>query len=260
VEKKWLNQQPALREWYQSGLGQRLLKQTKQRLDLMLPAVFGFRSVQIGQLSPDVSLLERAGVMSGFVVDPEGKNVGADMVGDAMHLPLCTDSFNLVFLPHALDMCENPHQVLREADRLLTDDGYLLLMGFNQFSSMGIRRSVQKWRGGVPWQGDFFSRGRISEWLSVLNFQVIEVAGVSSSEASPLLRGGFAEQLRGVKEYYSPVYLVLARKRTIPLTPVVERWSKRRPATAKVVTGLFSDSARRNGAKRESQPPENGKS
>ena len=253
MEKSWLEQQPALREWYQGAMGQALLSHAKQRLDLMLPQVFGFRAVQVGQISPDQPLLERAGIMRSFVVDPEGARVGADMIGNATQLPLCGDSFNLVFLPHTLDFCDRPHQVLREADRLLTSDGYLLLMGFNLFSGLGLRRSVQKWRGGVPWQGHFFTRGRVADWLSVLNFQVVEVAGVSSGSLSTPLSGGFREQLRGIREYYSPVYMVLARKRTVPLNPTLESWAARRPRPANVVTGLFSDGARRDNTHRESQ-------
>lgn len=255
VEKTWLNQQPELRQWYQGAVGQALLGHAKQRLDLMLPQVFGFRGVQVGQIAPDMPLLERAGLMRSFVVDPEGAAVGADMVGDATKLPLCADSFNLVFLPHTLDFCEQPHHVLREADRLLTSDGYLLLMGFNLFSRFGVRRAAQKWRGGVPWQGHFFTRGRVADWLSVLNFQIVEVAGVSSGSISTPIRGGFGEQIRGLREYYSPVYMVLARKRTVPLNPSIENWAARRPRAANVVTGLFSDGARRGNTQRESQPP-----
>lgn len=261
MEKTWLAQQPALREWYQGTTGTALLNHAKQRLDLMLPQVFGFRAVQVGQITQDQPLLERAGIMRSFVVDPEGASVGADMIGDATQLPLCGDSFNLVFLPHTLDFCDRPHHVLREADRLLTSDGYLLLMGFNLFSGMGARRAVQKWRGGVPWQGHFFTRGRVADWLSVLNFQVVEVAGVSSGQISTPLSGGFGEQLRGIREYYSPVYMVLARKRTVPLNPTIDTWSARsRPRPANVITGFFTDEARRGKTHRESQtPPKNDK-
>ncbi len=253
VEKTWLYQQPALRQWYQGSVGQSLLTHTKQRLDLMLPQVFGFRGVQVGQICDQTPLLERAGLMRSFVVDPEGGKVGADMIGDATQLPLGSDSFNLVFLPHTLDFCDRPHQVLREADRLLTSDGYLLLMGFNLFSGFGVRRAAQKWRGGMPWQGHFFTRGRIADWLSLLNFQVVEVAGVSTGPISRPLSGGFREQMRGLREYYSPVYMVLARKQTVPLNPAMENWGKRRPQPANVVTGLFNDGARRGNTQRENQ-------
>lgn len=256
MEKTWLAQQPALRDWYAGATGQLLLSRAKQRLDQMLPQVFGFRAVQVGQIGEQHKLLEQAGIMRSFVVDPQGGRVGADMVGDATALPLCTDSFNLVFLPHTLDFCDRPHHVLREADRLLTSDGYLLLMGFNLFSSMGLRRAAQKWRGGMPWQGHFFTRGRIADWLSLLNFQVVDVAGVSGRPVATPLSGGFGEQWRGVREYYSPVYMVLARKHTVPLNPSIERWAARRPRPANVVTGLFSDGARRGaGTRRQSQPP-----
>lgn len=254
VEKTWLKQQPALRDWYKGAAGEALLKHAKQRLDLMLPQVFGFRGVQVGQLSQNVPLLERAGIMRSFVVDPEGASVGADMIGDASQLPLCGDSFNLVFLPHTLDFSDRPHHVLREADRLLTSDGYLLLMGFNLFSGFGMRRTVQQWRGGVPWQGHFFTRGRVADWLSLLNFQVVEVAGISNGPVSTPLSGGFGEQWRGLREYYSPVYMVLARKRTIPLTPAQDGWQARRPRTAKVVRGLFSDGARQDSNTRRETP------
>jgi hypothetical protein len=41
-----------------------------------------------------------------------------------------------------LPWCSDPHRLLREADRVLIDDGWMILTGFNPVSLMGLRKLV----------------------------------------------------------------------------------------------------------------------
>ena len=55
-------------------------------------------------------------------------------------LPFDAQSIDLILLPHALEFIDNPHEVLREVDRVLRPEGRVLILGFNPWSLFGLRR------------------------------------------------------------------------------------------------------------------------
>ncbi|MEM7256329.1 MAG: methyltransferase domain-containing protein [Pseudomonadota bacterium] len=138
----WLDAQPVLRNWYESTLGQAVLDTVADKFDDVLPGIFGYQGVQVGQIAPGRELLASAGLHRRIVVDSCAEDSGSHITGELEHLPISNNCVNLVFFPHSLEFCESPHGALREADRVLTADGHLLIMGFNPFSQFGLRRAV----------------------------------------------------------------------------------------------------------------------
>lgn len=61
---------------------------------------------------------------------------------DPLHLPFADKSVDVCLLAHTLPWCTDPHRLLREADRVLIDDGWLVISGFNPISLMGLRKLV----------------------------------------------------------------------------------------------------------------------
>ena len=57
-------------------------------------------------------------------------------------LPFRSDSIDAIFLPHTLELVQDPYAVLREAERILTAEGCLMICGFNPFSGWGARRAL----------------------------------------------------------------------------------------------------------------------
>ena len=51
----------------------------------------------------------------------------------------------------------DPHRLLREADRVLIDDGWMILTGFNPVSLMGLRKLVPVLRKGTPYNSRMFT-------------------------------------------------------------------------------------------------------
>jgi SAM-dependent methyltransferase len=78
---------------------------------------------------------------------------------------------DLVLLHHAQDFSPHPHQVLREAARVLRGGGNLVLIGFNPLSLWGMRKLISRSRTG-PWGGRFLLPGRMEDWLTLLDFAV----------------------------------------------------------------------------------------
>ncbi len=92
---------------------------------------------------------------------------------DPLHLPFAEKSVDACLLAHTLPWCSDPHRLLREADRVLIDDGWMILTGFNPVSLMGLRKLVPVLRKGTPYNSRMFTLMRQLDWLALLNFEVL---------------------------------------------------------------------------------------
>jgi SAM-dependent methyltransferase len=79
-----------------------------------------------------------------------------------------------VVLPHVLEFVTDPHQILREVDRVLRPEGRLIISGFNPASLWGARQYLSRLIGNpyLPRDGQFISLIRIKDWLQLLNFSL----------------------------------------------------------------------------------------
>ena len=57
--------------------------------------------------------------------------------GEAAQLPFLDKSADVCVLAHNLGYSSDPHRLLREADRVLIEDGWLIISGFNPLSLLG---------------------------------------------------------------------------------------------------------------------------
>ena len=88
-------------------------------------------------------------------------------------LPFATASLDLVVLPHALEFAADPHQVLREADRVLRPEGRVIVTGFNPVSLWGARQAAMRslLRPYLPAEGQMLSVPRLRDWMRLLSFE-----------------------------------------------------------------------------------------
>ena len=150
-----------------------------------------------------------------------------------------------MLLPHTLEFAPDPHEVLREAARVLTGEGELVVLGFEPLGSWSLRNAFT--RGGCP-PGicRTISATRLADWLKLVGFEVGPAqrylyappfAGLRTARAR-----GFLERIgRRAWPRFSGAYLVHARKRVHSMTPVRLR---KRLRTA-VIGGLAEPAARR---------------
>jgi len=254
----WLDAQAPLAEWYSSGLGQSILDELERLLAARLGGVFGYQGLQIGNPAPHRNLLAGAGLQRCLRLDApgrlfaganasageradaslseRGRGARAHLAADVGSLPIASDSIKAVLLFHTLDFCEQPHQALREADRVLVDDGQLLIIGFNPFSSFGLRGRLAPLNGRTPWDGHFWSRRRVADWLSVLDYRVLcsqplFLRPPINSERL-LRRLGRLERLGPLVNALGGLYVIQARKQTLPMTPVRRPWLAKRGGMA----------------------------
>ncbi len=97
-------------------------------------------------------------------------------------LPFESNSLDLIVLPHALELADDPHQTLREVERVLRPEGRLVILGLNPASLWGLRQNLGRlrrhvWPGSpdglfLPRAGEFIGYWRLRDWLRLLNFEV----------------------------------------------------------------------------------------
>jgi SAM-dependent methyltransferase len=77
-------------------------------------------------------------------------------------------------MPHILEFAAEPHQVLREVDRVLVPEGQVVITGFNPLSLWGLRQFLTRLGMDpyLPREGQFIALPRIKDWLKLLSFEV----------------------------------------------------------------------------------------
>lgn len=153
-------------------------------------------------------------------------------------LPFGDQSVDLLLLPHVLEFAEDPHQVLREADRILRPEGRLFVTGLNPLSLWRARQSMPERLGGrfMPREVRFLGLPRLRDWVRLLSFEIeSERYGCyrpASSAQTWLDRTAFMEELG---DRFWPicgaVYLLSAVKRVRSMRLLGPAW--RRPAGAR---------------------------
>ena len=135
-----------LEAWYAGRLGALLWEQERAQLAALIPNLFGYHVVQLGSLGADrdQDLLGLCRIPHRIVLDPV-RRTGIGLVAAPDALPIASDSVDVVLLPHTLEFVDDPHQVLREVDRVLVAEGHTVILGFNPWRSEE-RRVGKEWR------------------------------------------------------------------------------------------------------------------
>ena len=214
--------------WYQTPMGRALLADQRSCVDFHLDRLAGARQLQVG-ISHRFPLASGTDFAQKIVTTPHWSPHMPDGVAvcDADELPFPGDSMDMVILHHTADFSPHPHQVLREASRVLRGDGSILLIGFNPVSLWGLRKLLSRSHSG-PWGGRFMMKSRMEDWLRLLDFSIeysrscfyqLPLRTPVSDRSMSLLEGICGNGILPVGAYYC----ILAKKRVcsrIPRRPV----------------------------------------
>ncbi|QWD75018.1 class I SAM-dependent methyltransferase [Polynucleobacter sp. TSB-Sco08W16] len=166
-------------KWLQSPPGRYVLRWEQKCFDQIVSDVFGFHAVQIG-LPQMNALSENRMPLHALLVHTNDNRESASrfrwhpIEGNATELPFANESIDLIVLPHVLEFASDPHQILREVDRVLRPEGRLVISGFNPASLWGARQYLSRLIGNpyLPRDGQFISLIRVKDWLQLLNFSL----------------------------------------------------------------------------------------
>lgn len=233
----------ALRQWFDTPLGRSLLSLETRRLRALLPALYGTVAAQLGPLGR-LALLDACVAPARIVLD-DAIGPGVSVRGAPEALPFGERAVDVIVLQHTLDFCDDPHQVLREASRVLAPEGHVAIVGFNPISLWGLRRAFTQRPRPAPWSGRFLRLSRVKDWLKLLDLELSH--GSMFYYRPPFDRSARSGRLRFLDKMgdrwwpmMAAVYLLVAKKRVVGMTPMRVEWK-----AAPVLRGVVSGAVRR---------------
>lgn len=174
----------------------------QDRLDHAVADAFGYHAVQLGLPELEglrANRMPHRWVVSDTLLQPEALSSPMPPLNESLlstlpapeavslhcefdALPFPAHSIDLVLLPHALELARDPHQTLREVERVLVPEGRVVISGFNPTSLWGLRQRAGRIGHGMglgrdqllylPSGGDFIGYWRLRDWLRLLGFEV----------------------------------------------------------------------------------------
>lgn len=253
--------------WYQTLSGQSSLDKLDSLCAETLSEIFGYYAIEMGVISEQHSLLQHSRITTCFTLLDKVRKLKpstpfdekADstltVIATTEQLPIATDNIDLVIASHALESSQDPHQVLREIDRILVPEGHCILIGFNPFSLSQIMSQLgQSIRSRFNSDSTVYktrSVARVRDWFSLLGFEVVDVhyMGVRPAVKSKRLFDALS-WLEGLGDYAGPVlgnmYVIHAKKQVVAMRPDKKVW--RAPAVlsgGKVVLNNTAQKIRR---------------
>jgi SAM-dependent methyltransferase len=215
-------------DWLSTPLGRQLLAAEAEMLRGMLDDVFGLELLQLGGWGASRALLSASRTRRQTVIADRSSGE-VDVVASLSALPVQTASVDAVLLPHTLEFEVDPHAIVREADRVLTGEGQLIVMGFRPVSLWGLRGAASR-QGFPPGLQQMLGVGRLRDWLSLLGYEVVMQRHYlycrpwadDSPRSRRILRRGLFNPLPAA------AWCIRARKHVYRMTPLRHRFFRER--------------------------------
>ena len=274
-----------MNEWFKTSLGYSIINQEKEKCTRLVPSGYYARSLQIGM--PWANYFEGIEVSSRFVIDTHyqaqltngqhekssgvrpraidpavqnahGKNEQCHYaVSASAALPFPEKTHDLVILPHTLDFCPDPHEVLRQTSQILVAEGCIVIIGFNLIGFYGmIKLFTHHKKDGhkkqAPWDnyddshadGHYYRVGRVQDWLALLGFDLVGAA--MTCWQPPVQSEKWRDKLAFIEkagERWWPglggVYVIVGRKREMAVTALsksARTWHRLIPGMAQPIS------------------------
>ena len=222
---------PKLQGWLHSEQGQRLLASQQTMLDEALSGCFGYHLLQLS-IDPSLELYGESRIQNKFRSHPLGS--GTDTLADFEQLPFASESMDVVVSHHVQEFIDNPHELLRELQRVVMPNGQLIVIGFNPWSLMGAKSLLGRWLppSRSPWHNHLISGWRMKDWLGLLGFEVkYRYFGhhrpqLLDSIEQPVIN----ELLRSWP--LGSFYMISAVKQVTQMSPIKPKWKLANPGFA----------------------------
>lgn len=225
----------SLNQWFSSAAGRYVRSWEQRYISRLVRQEFGYYAVQIGL--PQWDFMRHNRVLHKWCTTQQdlGKPTNYAMVlCAAEYLPFANESIDLLVLPHTLETSSDPHQILREVQRVLVPEGTVVISGFNPWSLWSLADRVPGLEQRLPIQSSLhLSPWRVADWLELLSFEMTDQVfggyGPLCQQRQWIRRWHFMEKV-GAKMWpvFGGLYVFKAKKRVCKITMVGLDWSETR--------------------------------
>lgn len=232
--------------WLDSPAGQSLIRLEQAWLNDRLQDSFGYRALQVGPSRLDALAMNRMPCRARVSfyqpqpVSPEEDEAGRNqLVCLPNALPIESESTDLIVMAHCLELIPEPHDLLREAERVLIPDGRIVILGFNPLSLWALHRPNAT-SLFPPVEGHWLSLSRVKDWCRLLGLAPEAGAcGIYRPFVTHPMWWNRLQWLEPAGARWWPglgaVYLLVAVKRREGLRMMRAGWKSRRTARSGVV-------------------------
>ncbi|WP_066967780.1 class I SAM-dependent methyltransferase [Microbulbifer sp. Q7] len=226
----------SLGDWFESSLGREILTQQLALAQPLVEGLFGYHLMQ-ASVARKVDFAACSRINHRFRLSPCVDGGGGAVV-DFEQLPLPSESIDVAVLHHLLDFSPRPHQVLREAARVLIPGGHMVVIGFNPFSLLGLSRVF---RSASAYQlGNQLRAARIADWMHLLDLHAAPAERgffrLPLQHADLLAKTAWMERMGN--RWHLPCggfYIIVARKEVARMRTIKLNWhGEKKPALSAV--------------------------
>lgn len=211
-----------LTQWFEGRLGEQVQTIEHHLLDRALRNCFGYHLLQVGLPEQRPSYANCPVDHKSILTPYRYQSDESLLIGKATEIPVESGALDAVVLQHTLDFSLHPHQVLREATRVLIPRGTLLITGFNPYSLLGMTRYLPVLSRREPSLGNFLSVKRLTDWLTLLEYELELVQ--YGCHGAPFLSKNESKLSNGLPG--GGVYMIAAKKQVVGTRLIKPVWKK----------------------------------
>ena len=236
-------------------LGTQLIAEEQAILSTLLDKHYGKHALLIG-VPQQAELLKTTPIPCHTLISPLTHHIPQInyLEGDFHELPILTGSIDLVMLPHTLEFIDNPRHLLSEVCRVIKPEGLVVICGFNPISLWGLKKLRHQKKKHAPWTGSFIQMRHIKNWLQLADFEIEDHKSILFRP--PVTGKSLYDKLRFMEPLgktcfplFGGAYVVVARAKVIPLTPIRLKW-KQRLDGIRISTTISGHIARHSGSEK----------
>lgn len=191
--------------WYETPMGVRMAKDLAACLERLADDAFGYHAVMVGAVLPLVPRLRiRARTQVAATVEELTTTPLMAVQADFEYLPIETESADLVIALHVLESSREPHEIMRELDRIIRPEGRVLIVGVNPVSLWNLKKiGQQSWLGQGKMAQTSYLAGqhraawRVVDWLRLLGYDVHSVEHLGG--VCPTTRPRFYDKMSAMR-------------------------------------------------------------
>ena len=157
--------------WYKKPINSTIKRTINDQIPILKKHIVGNNVLFIG-LSDFSKKFTSPKNMSFISID---EITSSDHITESKRLPFEDASHDVIIILHALDYTDNPYELVREIDRIATDDAKVTIIGFNQFSLWGLLKPIMR-KENPPWMLNFHSLFKCFNGPSIFVTEILSLS------------------------------------------------------------------------------------